>query len=991
MTPRNTIRRLGVPVVLLALCAPLPPEAAGQARRWSRSDQATIQPSPPLDNLIKRAAEGIERRDWKLAIDSLQRIIDDPQGVLVERSPRLYESARRYAQRMLAGLEPQGLGAYRVLYDGRARAALDEAVERHDADALARVVDRYLLTSCGDNAADLLASWMLDAGRPAEALALFDRIELLRPDADVSSESIAARRVVAHAMLGQPRAAETALRQASGALDAPTAAMLAEMIEAFAGREDDGRRHAGAAPAPFWPGMASGGERQGIMPAVSPSLREDISWRHPLPHAQASDWLRYLEDRETEPDPPVVQAVVADDRLFIKGVQRCAAIDLESFEPLWQSEPEVEGIAERYLRLRTQGALAFQHGDLSAEGFLPPPSSQLLRRDYVAGSLSVVGDLLLSVERSGQGAYFDDDGVFVQIGGARFRVGGEGDAPSTRVGSRLVAYDVETGAVRWQRGRTTDASDPLRAVEFLATPVGVNAELWAPALIREDLYIVVLEPATGKLLRQVLLCTPAEGGLKLHEALWPAVAGSTVYVPTGQGLLFAISVNDYTPLWAARYHHDAPTSWRRTTPRTRYWLSTPPVVTGPLVLLAPTDNDTLWAFDRITGELRWSIDRADCPWADYILAANTDRVWVAGGRVGCLSVDTGEWLWTSEPLESTGRGILSGSLVYVPTVGGLTALDAGDGTLVSRTPLPPGDDPLGNLLALPGALISVDTTQVRKYPDLEAGYARAVALHRADPTDAAAAIQLARMELLRGAPDRALATLDEARPGDSARDRRRADQATHLRVRALIALGDGAPTPKRAVEYLERAVAAANRDADVLDSTLGLGRQLRRTGRFEDAYRTLWALGRSETADQMIGAEQGVERQARLVISEHLAQIEDELPPEGRSRLIREAADAVASAVADLPDRVQRSSAADSLRVLARTGAPGGWDQAALIELAGWQARDGKYESAEQDFRAAVRLAGTPELTVKALLSLARMYLDEHQWQLLGAGNCLDR
>ena len=465
MTVMSTTWRLGVVLAMWAALWCLPTQASGQHRLRGRSDQATIQASPPLDNLIKRADEGIERGDWKLAIDSLQRIIEDPQGVLLERSPRLYESARRYAQRTLASLGAQGLAAYRVLYDSRARAALDRAVQRHDANALARVVDRYLLSDCGDNAADLLASWMLDAGRPAEALALFDQIDLLCPDSDVPPESTTARRAVTYAMLGQTRSAEAALREASNGLDATTAAMLAALIEALAGQTGDGPLGAHGLDAESWPGIGGGGERRGLMPAVTPSLLADVSWRRPLPDARAGDWIRYLETRQASSDVPAVQAVVAQGRLFVKGARRCAAVDLESFEPLWESQLDVEGITERYLRRRTWGAFALEQDAVPLKGASLLPAAQRLRRDYVGRSLSVVGDLLLSVERTGQGAYFNEEGVFVQMWVGRVLVRRDGvvwwlttPRPAPCAGSRAAA---RTHPIRWVRWSSWPRPSPL--------------------------------------------------------------------------------------------------------------------------------------------------------------------------------------------------------------------------------------------------------------------------------------------------------------------------------------------------------------------------------------------------------------------------------------------------------------------------------------------------------------------------------------------------
>ncbi|MFQ5490525.1 MAG: hypothetical protein ACE5GE_07365, partial [Phycisphaerae bacterium] len=128
---------------------------AAQGRGPRQPDGASIEESAPINNLIRRASEAIERRDWKFAIDSLQRIIEQPEGALLLRGPGLYESSRLLAERTLSELPVEGLAAYRILYDGQARRHFDQAVERHDLPALRSVTNRFLLTQVGDNAAAL--------------------------------------------------------------------------------------------------------------------------------------------------------------------------------------------------------------------------------------------------------------------------------------------------------------------------------------------------------------------------------------------------------------------------------------------------------------------------------------------------------------------------------------------------------------------------------------------------------------------------------------------------------------------------------------------------------------------------------------------------------------------------------------------------------------------------------------------------------------------
>src|SRR5690606_17791332 len=107
--------------------------------------------------LLRRTGEAIDRKDWKLAIDSLQRIIELPGEHVLSEDGKLYESARRYAHRRIASLPPEGLSAYRLVHDGEASSLLSRGVEAHDPQALRTVIDRFLCTRSGDEATITLA------------------------------------------------------------------------------------------------------------------------------------------------------------------------------------------------------------------------------------------------------------------------------------------------------------------------------------------------------------------------------------------------------------------------------------------------------------------------------------------------------------------------------------------------------------------------------------------------------------------------------------------------------------------------------------------------------------------------------------------------------------------------------------------------------------------------------------------------------------------
>ena len=199
--------------------------------RTAHPGTAVIEVSAPLANLLARAEEGIARRDWKFAIDSLQRIIDDPSGSLIPVTPvgsadsavaptfqsvdvdcgAVYESTRRQATRRIAALSPAGLHTYRLLYGGKAKRRFDRARATSNAADLRVIVDRYLLTRYGDDAADLLASWALDEGRCVEAVRVLEDVRELIPDSNIPEQLIVAKLAAAYVQLGDVQRAESVI------------------------------------------------------------------------------------------------------------------------------------------------------------------------------------------------------------------------------------------------------------------------------------------------------------------------------------------------------------------------------------------------------------------------------------------------------------------------------------------------------------------------------------------------------------------------------------------------------------------------------------------------------------------------------------------------------------------------------------------------------------------------------------------------------------
>ncbi len=1023
---------------------------------------AIIDVSPPIDALFKRARDGIERADWKLAIDSLQRIIDDPQGALLERSEGLFESARRSATRQLAELPPEGLRAYRLLFDGVAKGILDRAIAEHDPAGLQVIVDRYIMTRYGPQAGDVLVSWHLDAGRATEALIVFAALEL-HPDLDPLPTPLLAKWSIALAMAGQTDAARQLVatldsrRVANGAeVEGPHDGALAQrttdltdVIDAIATWRSPGTNPRGAvAASEQWPMLGGAPDRRGWMPAVQPALIGDLPWRVPLPGTSDQTWHGLsVPTAEETPGIPVFYPVVSDGRLFVRGIEGCVAIDMEGFDVLWQA-----GSASGDAADSPPATSSFVEPARSMSVVESELEDRLFRR-FTGGAISVAGDLVLTIE--GDGNRLSAASQSIMIGGVgqfrnqRGRWMREDSFGSRFERRRLVARDAATGRLRWERGgQTGDATDPLFDASFRATPLAVersarlartdaddvpstrlaplNTQLWAPCTIGDDLYLVTLDAGSGEMLDRLLLCSLLNVWPDQNQTLTPAMAGRTMYVPTGHGLLVAVDVDDRSLLWASRYPQMPVDPTAAPDP------GAPPVVSGARVLLLPNDSDQVLALDRASGEIRWSTPRRG---HSYIIGADDHAAILGGHGVARIAVDDGKYIWSDNYGTPTGRAAISGQTVYLPTTDGLMAIDALSG---GRTELGAPDETgsltgsagsdgrewLGNLLCVAGALISVDSHQIRKFPDLEQSYPKTLAEHRERPTDARLSERLAWMELFRGAPDRAYAALARvelpAESGEGAlgnvADQRRAGRIAHLRVEALFALARRPSTSaEQAIEHIRAAAAAARSAPDLFRTSYRLGELLAQNDQFEEAYDLLVELRTSDLANLVMTCWEadgrmspvaprgrtkarsaaGVVRPAREVAGDLLKSVATRLDPQQQRDIVSATRSEVERAAAVLSDPAQAGDldAGDTaiavLRRIAAAELGDGVSQSAMLVLGRHEAARSRVERAEYYFTQAARLPGPPASVAQSVAALIDLYLSPQQQLLAPAADLL--
>lgn len=996
MAARSPIAAL---LVALALIAAFPAGASGQARRDLRLDgqqqqirrdllrevQFDMQPglerapmlvetSPELMNLIDRAQDAAGRNDWKVAVDSLQRVIDDATGALLPcedgAAPGgvLYESARRYARRLLRELPPEGRRAYRLVNDGRARGIVERARQDHDLAALRGVVDRYLLTSVGDNAADLLSSWLLDSGRAGEALpVLMDLIDFC-DDHDVPQERVVAKLAAANALLGRNDDAASVLNDYRAQVDPNNAAVtwMSQVVSVVAARDlqSSGSAFGSYRAAPLT-------VNQSPQP-LNPRLMENPPWVYELPGGVENIWQRIFENEDAAPALLGLAELVSDGRrLFVRKRGGCAALQPDDLMPIWETAVSTGSEAARQAR------------PVDVQRLLGMSSPQQYFEDDPGKLISTAAGLVFVIESSGAGEYRGNDLLPAEASEAQPET-----VPPARINvnalaaSRLVAVDAATGAIRWQRGRTGQPADVLGDVHFMSVPIAVGDFVWVPYQRRKDFAIAVLRPSDGAVVQSVLLGSAAELNPTRRVAAPLGYGDGVVYVPSGYGMLFAVDASDFSLRWAVQY--SPATSVDRRVPAAG-WMPTAPVAVGGLVLLAPTDHSELLAFSSSDGQFAWSIPAEQ---NSYILAARPDRFWLAGRGLACRLVQDGGVVWKADVANvPTGRAVLVQDRILVPTSTGLASLSADSGELLSSDALGPNDMPLGNLLSLDTAIFSLNTTSVRRYTDIERGRAAAIARFEADPLDVRAATQLAWAELLSANPSRAAEVTERfahllEEPNAAANSLRR------VRLESLLSLATTAPTGAASLDFLREAESVARHAEQNTRVQLAIAEQLQSLGRSLEAHAALFNLGMLADADRTVFTRDAVSVSVRFDVSRRLKELCAAMTESDRAAVDAE----LSRRVADTLQRLQQddSSARRELLFIADLDPTGAGGQRALFAVARREIDRLRFEWAEQFLHECIQRDVDPEVTLAAYISLCDMYAPDRQNAPGMLAECLD-
>lgn len=750
------------------------------------------------DNQLKQRVEAAEDYinvgNWVKATEILQRLVEHPNDVMAQLKlrgpdgkplagpdgkPRLgWTNVKQEARRLMANLPREGMQYYQVTYGENAKELLAKAKEDGNAAILAEVMDRFLHTDAGAEATRLLASYHLDRGDWGSASRCFKRL-LLRDGADKTSSIELFKAAYAFHLNGDTAEAETVWNELGVRGEVRMGEDIVSVTDLRSYVSTLSRRDRDLTQALYT--MFGGGPNRSAKGKGDTAFM-DPRWTVPMLASEglARSWLNqafeFLE-QHGHPQLPAFFPVTANvlyrgektPTVIFRTHQHLAAYDVRTHQLLWRV-PDPWSLESMLMDGKKNNSITNWFNFYSGQ---QRPS--ILFENSVVGSLSTdnvhvyqVLDFQIPPPPHVNANRARGQNTNLELPGS----------PMDQNGLR--AWNASNGKLVWELPSHLEGAGDLEDSFFLGPPLPMGGKLYVLNEKQQDLRMLTLDPATGKVLRTQLLGSAKDKiDQSLHRRIHAAhlaYGEGMIIAPTNSGALLCIDMLTNSLVWAFPYR-EAPATAQLPQPGqpgfrpgiraipggtnykpgsyTSWKVSAPIIQNGQVVFTAP-DSDEIHCVRLRDGEQLWKHARGD---DDLYLAGVFNGKALVVGKRSCyaLSLSSGKKVWeipdTGLP---SGYGVASDNIYYLPIKESpkgkepeICAIDIERGVIHAHTKSRKKIVP-GNLVFFDGAVISQSITDVHVFPQLTVKLKQIDELIAKNPNDPTGLTERGELRLDRG-------------------------------------------------------------------------------------------------------------------------------------------------------------------------------------------------------------------------------------------------
>ena len=741
---------------------------------------------------LRQVPAQLQAQNYLEATQSLQQLLerDDESFMDSNKDNSPSQSLKHEILKQLSALPEPAQDVYELQYGPIARRLLNQAIADSNVDLLQTLNRRYLHTAAGTEGVYRLAGMALDEGNYLTAARLFEHIQLfgqsaararLEPGLSLKSALAWHRQgnperasaILTELQQRKPKVAITLGGEQTPLLETPQA-VLAWLDQRVAHPEshkqndladwrmvggDASRAASSQAMAPY----LSESRRASLLTGLLPdSARADKVAEHFREQYTA---FQLRQSQTQAPSIPAWQPIVVSGLAIVRTLSDLRAYRLDNGKLAWATVDKDDLLARMY-------ELNFK--DTLVTNMFQGPRMMWQRAwlDGTYGTLSSDGRLVYSI----------DEVDFVD---ELYRTPGLTNGLYTaRRWNRLRAHNVQTGQLVSEYS-TGDGGDEAQYF-FLGPPLPLGDRLYCIAQATDELHLVVFRISDRGLQKdwsQPLLTA----GLSLSQdpnrrfsGISPAFGGGLMICPTESGGVIAFDLATRAFAWGYVYTKHTVLEQRvlrveseahRLSSRQQTtfggndenrWLDSASFVTDKYVVLTLRDLDELHCLNLANGSLVWKRPREEGLFVAGIHDGNV--LVVSRGYVQAYRLADGKPAWPQPltiPLPS-GHGIRHGSNYYLPlSTAEVVTIDLKSGRVIASSRSRDGIIP-GNLAGADGRIVSQSIENVDFFPQYDTLETLVTARLLKNPQDVAALVLRAEIELQRGRPQGALASLREA-------------------------------------------------------------------------------------------------------------------------------------------------------------------------------------------------------------------------------------